>query len=283
MLFSCKDSEEIPKDFKLTEEFKDYWFSGEAEITSYDLQQSRYGENREGETVMIFVTEDFLAEEQVKANSGSASNIPVLKLNATKNFVTGIYPYSIMQSDFFPLNGEENAIKISTSIQEWCGQVYMQLNNRSNYKISSHSYFEGEADQDFTVPKAHLENDLWLKLRIAADSLPVGDFKMIPAFEFLRLKHIPVQAYDAFGEYYSEDSLNIYQVEYSEIKRKLKIFYRPYFPFTIEKWEESYESGFGENAKMMTSTGVKKARLKIDYWNKNAKIDISLRDQLKLK
>ena len=29
---------------ELTSEFKDYWYSGEAEITSYKLEQARYGE-----------------------------------------------------------------------------------------------------------------------------------------------------------------------------------------------------------------------------------------------
>lgn len=41
------------------DQFGEYWFQGKAEISSYDLTQYRYGEAREGEAVMIFVTEDF--------------------------------------------------------------------------------------------------------------------------------------------------------------------------------------------------------------------------------
>ena len=48
----------------LSQEFKKYWFSGKAEITSYQLSQLRYGELREGTAVTIFVTEDFLQKEQ---------------------------------------------------------------------------------------------------------------------------------------------------------------------------------------------------------------------------
>ena len=73
---------------KLSQEFKTYWYSGQAEITSYKLQQARYGELRNGTAVLVYVTEDFLPETQVKADNYSEDNIPVLKLNATKNFNT---------------------------------------------------------------------------------------------------------------------------------------------------------------------------------------------------
>ena len=41
----------------LSQDFKDYWYDGSAEISSYQLYQERYGEMREGTAVMIFVTE----------------------------------------------------------------------------------------------------------------------------------------------------------------------------------------------------------------------------------
>ncbi|MEM1407815.1 MAG: septum formation inhibitor Maf, partial [Bacteroidota bacterium] len=40
-------------------EFNNYWYAGKAEITSYELKQSRYGEVHDGEAVLIFVTEPF--------------------------------------------------------------------------------------------------------------------------------------------------------------------------------------------------------------------------------
>ena len=123
----------------LSKEFKEYWYSGEAEITSYSLLQERYGEIREGTAVNVFVTEDFLPEEQVKANNASEKNISVMKLNQMKNFNTGIYPYSIMGSTFSPITNSGHALKVSAGVQEWCGQVYMQLNNRENFEIESHS------------------------------------------------------------------------------------------------------------------------------------------------
>lgn len=268
---------------ELTTEFQDYWFSGQAEITTYELNQARYGEMRKGKATLIYVTEDFLPEEQVKANQQGDSNIPVLKLNSTKKFLTGIYPYSIMQSCFDPLYEQDHALKISASIQEWCGQVYMQLNNRENFDIELHSYLQGEADENFSLEPTKLENEVWTQIRIQPDSLPTGNFNMIPSFEYLRLSHQSVKAYPAFGEIYTEKNWNVYRLKYDDLNRTLKIYYSKVFPFTIEKWEETYPSGNGNSSQLLTTSAVKLARLKTDYWNKNSNKNLSLRDSLKLK
>jgi len=281
--FSCQNPSEETHELVLSNEFKEYWYSGEAEITSYRLEQARYGEIRKGEAVLIYVTEDFLPEEQVKAGNKTEETISVLKLNATKNFITGIYPYSIMQSSFYPLNGEEHALKVSASIQEWCGQVYMQLNKRGKFHIASHSYFEGKADEELELEKVPLENEIWNRLRIEHDKLPTGEFQMIPSFEYLRLSHQPVRTYSVIGEYFTTEEFNVYQVTYPELKRELKIYYSRNFPYTIEKWEESYPSGFGKNAEILTTKAVKKELIKTDYWNKNSNKNLPLREKLDLK
>ncbi len=38
----------------LSKNFKAYWYAGNAEITSYKLEQARYGELRQGKAVKIF-------------------------------------------------------------------------------------------------------------------------------------------------------------------------------------------------------------------------------------
>lgn len=262
----------------LSGEFKEYWFNGEAEISSYDLEQSRYGENREGTAVLIFVTEDFLPNEQVKANNRDANNIPVLKLNATKKFLTGIYPYSIMQSTFLPLEGKSGALKITASIQEWCGQVYMQLNNRNGFEVISHSYFQGEGDQDLKLGESYLENEVWTQLRVDPQNLPVGNLEMMPSMEFIRLSHIDIKSYPAFGEFFQDGELSVYQLKYPDLKREVRIYYEPVFPFRIEKWEETTE----KDGRKFITTATKMAEIKSAYWNKNSNNDLPLRDKLNL-
>ncbi len=264
----------------LSGDFKDYWYAGEAEITSYTLQQARYGELREGTAMLIFVTEPFLEGKQVKAESTSPNNIPVLKLNTTRNFLTGIYPYSIMSSTFYPVADNQHALKIASSIQEWCGHVYAQLNNRAQFEINTHSYFEAEADQSFHIEKATLENELWTKIRIRPETLPTGDFEVIPALDYLRLVHQPLKAYRATASLTAKGTRQIYTLTYPGLKRTLTIHFQTAFPYAIEEWTETYPSGFGANASMLTSRATKIARLKTAYWRKNGNEDVSLRDSL---
>lgn len=272
-------TETLAPEIKLTKDFKNYWHNGEAEITSYKLEQARYGEIREGKAVLVFVTEDFLPEIQVKADNYNESNIPVLKLNTTKNFNTGIYPYSIMQSTFYPVANNQHAIKISASIQEWCGQTYTQLNNRDAFEIKSHSYFQNEADKSFQLEKTWTENELWTKLRIDPESLPVGQIEVIPSLENIRLNNEELKAHKAFA--IKEN--NSYNLSYKNLSRNLKIKFNPNFPYDILGWEETITSGMGATAETLTTKATKLQSIKSDYWNKKSNSDLRLRDSLKLR
>jgi hypothetical protein len=266
----------------ISKEFKDYWYSGTAEITSYSLMQERYGEIREGTAVNIFVTEDFLPDAQVKANNASEENISVMKLNQMKNFNTGIYPYSIMTSTFSPIATKEHPLKITNSVQEWCGQVYMQLNNRENFEIESHSYFQGEADQKLSLPKTYLENELWNLIRINPEELPTGDVMIIPSFEYLRLRHKEIREHNAFASLKQGDSITIYTLNYPDLQRQLMLFFSSTFPYEIEKWEEVNAADQNDTLRLKT-TATKLKRMKSDYWTKNRNENLNLRDSLQLK
>ena len=264
----------------LSSEFKSYWYAGDAEVTSYKLEQARYGELRDGHAVLVYVTEPFLAKEQVKADRSNPNNISVLKLNSTKKYLTGIYPYSIMSSTFYPVNDNQHAIKISNSVQEWCGHVYSQLNNREEFVVKSYSYFEGEADQEFKLPKTWLENEIWTKIRINPAELPQGEIEIIPSLEYIRTGHKPIKAYSATAMLSQEGSRTTYSIEYPELSRTLSIEFSSNFPYTIEGWTETFKSGFGPNAKMLTSKATKMQVLKTAYWRQNSTEDESLRKEL---
>jgi len=266
----------------ISEEFKKYWYAGEAEITSYKLEQARYGEIREGNAVLIYVTEPFHKQKQVKADGNNTDNIPVLKLNSTKNYLTGIYPYSIMNSSFYPVHDDSHAIKVSFSSQEWCGHVYAQLNNRDNYEITSHSYFESENDSDYNLSKDILENELWNKIRINPKGLPIGKLKIIPSLEYIRLSHKELKAYYANVSLTEENDLTTYEINYTELNRTLKINFTTKFPHTIESWSDSFKDGYGSKAKILKSTGTKMKSIKSPYWRKNSNEFLPLRDSLGL-
>lgn len=266
----------------ISEEFKNYWYASDAEITSYKLEQARYGEIHEGEAVLIYVTEPFVKEKQVKADRNYPDNIPVLKLNTTKKFLTGIYPYSIMNSTFYSVHDNQHALKVSFSAQEWCGHVYAQLNNKDKFEIQSRSYFESEADTDIVIGKTILENELWNKIRINPKELPVGAIKIIPSLEHIRMSHIELKSYDATASLTSQNNIKTYTLFYPELERTLRIHFTSSFPYMIESWSESYKSGFGSTAKVLKSTATKIKTMKTPYWKQNRNKHLHLRDTLGL-
>lgn len=258
--------------------FNQYWYDGNAEITSYKLSQVRYGEIHEGRAVTIFVTEDFLPEKQVKADYQNEKNIPVLKLNSTKKFLTGVYPYSIMTSTFSPVYNDIHPLKITFSSQEWCGNTFMQLNNRKKFEIDFYSYFESNSDKKKSLEKNVLENSFWNLARINPYQIKKGRYKIIPSFEFLALNHKKIKPYNAEVNLLKQDNLLNLTIYYPELKRKLILNLTEDFPFTIESWEEHIVRG----EKKLVTKAEKIEKIKIKYWNKNSNKDKIIREKLRI-
>ena len=67
-----------------------------------------------------------------------------------------------------------------------------------------------------------------------------------------------------------------------EINIKLTITFEKDFPYPVTGWQEEYTSGFGSNAKTMTTTASLKERITLDYWNRNRVKDTVYRKKLGL-
>ncbi len=138
------------------QDFWAHWGDGKAELNGYRLTQPRYGAPRKGTAIYVFVTEDFSDSLRVKADPGKhppADVYPVMKLNAVRDFQTGIYDYNVMTSTFLRVAAGWPVAKVSFSSQEWCGHVYHQILPRAG-RITGvlHSYFDGEADGTDDLP-----------------------------------------------------------------------------------------------------------------------------------
>jgi hypothetical protein len=276
-----KPQSEVDPVFR-SQDFKDYWHAGKAEISSYNLSQSRYGETRKGKAVLIFVTEDLSKKLQVKLDDpGRRNKVNVLKLNFTKNFITGIYPYSLMLSVFTPTDREKepSSLKAAMSSQEWCGQVYTQVNLRGNrYSVKSHSYFEQEADERFSVRQAFLEDEVWNFIRLDHENLPTGDIDVIPGLFYTRLNHTDIKVQKGVAERSQTDSTFVYTLRFPEAGRTLSVSYEKAFPFKILSWKETWT----ERGKVMETTATLDKTVYTDYWTKNKNEFLYLRDSLNL-
>ncbi|HNP20169.1 MAG TPA: hypothetical protein PKL31_17145 [Fulvivirga sp.] len=263
--------------------FGDYWYAGKAELSSYALHQARYGQIHEGTAVLIFVTEPFSKSKQVKldhAGQVGADEQTVLKLNFTKKFNTGIYPYSMMLSSFTPIEREQypNTPKVTMSSQEWCGQVYSQMNLRKNsYDLHSYSYFEQEGDINIKVKKALLEDEVWNRIRLDYKSLPIGEIEIVPGLFYTRLLHKNLEAVKATASLSLYDNRAAYIIKYPS--RELSIFFEVEFPHKILGWKEIYD---GLGGKQVTTSAELDKTILLDYWNRNKNEDSHLRDSLNL-
>ncbi len=276
-------------------DFAAYWFAGKAELNRYSLEQAQYGVLNPGEAVLIFVTEDFRTDTQVKSEDvkGRDKAVPVMKTNISKKFVTGIYDYSLFTSVFTPINNEShrtssfpNTLKVSTSGQEWCGHSYLQLNYANNgYHIDGRSYFEKEVVEKYDIEKTLLEDELWNRIRLDPDKLPTGETRMIPGTMAARLRHkrldpllVNAKLADYDGVLFPGKLLKSYTVQYPTDDRTLMIVFEQPSPHKIVGWEETYKS----KDNLLTSRAVLKKTLQSDYWNHNAPADSVLRQSLLL-
>ena len=271
---------------KLSPKFKSYWFDGTAELTSFALEQARYGEIRKGTAVAVFVSEDFSKSKLVKLdnpNEHPDDRLKVLKFNMNKQFKTGIYDYALMQSVFTPFdyNNYPNSLRVTTSNIEWCGQFLTraQLEGDSIYRVRYNSYFEGEENAELVLKKNLLEDEIWNQIRMDPERLPQGVFEIIPGILTQELVHHELKIEEATGTIFHEGETNTYELNYSSIPRKLAITYEAKFPYKILGWEETFQTveGWGMESKLMTTKATKISDTKLDYWERKYLKDEILR------
>lgn len=275
---------------------------GKAEISSYKLTQSRYGEKRSGHEVMIFVPESMDMRYRVKPDH--EKRVPkdqlthVMKLNRSLYFNTGIYNYSVQTSVFSSLYAKdwykaEKPLKISLGAIEWCGNFFGQIHTyKDRYKWDMRSYFDSERDKTELVthnakqPLIYEDN---LLIRIRELVKPWKDVQqkelevqLVPTIWQQRITHKPLRPVKAWiSKLKREQAIqeNLLQADSQEIVwrwrtdlgREVTVWLNPTYPHVIERWK----SNDGSSATRI-------ATLQLPYWQLNSNKDQALRDKLGL-
>ena len=261
----------------------DYWYSGKAEINTYDYTQNRYGEDREGDAVLVFVTEPFLPEQQVKDDGagGSEEAISVLKLNRIHRFNTGIYDYSLMLSAFTPVSRDRHphTLKTTLSAQDWCGHSWYQLNHRKGkFQSERRSYFQKEADAKTSIDAELLEDELPALVRLDPTKVPTGEVTVVPGAMFSALYHVMPAAQRAnvgFGESPTNDEELQLTVDYPALDRQLVYSFSESFPHKLLGWRETYKG------QTLSTADLKHTRQE-PYWSQNSARFDGLREEIGL-
>jgi len=180
------------------DDFGDRWYDGRAEVSGYQWRGERYGEERTGEAVAIFVTEPFGTLSHVKVDAPERAQekvVTALKLNLVRDFQTGIYDYNTMTSVFVRAD-DLGLMKLTFSSAEWCGHVFEDVDRRGDtLTVTTRSYFQGESGERKleTRPSGLVGEELFIRLRgLHKDPLAAGASRTLPflagSFE-RRLRH----------------------------------------------------------------------------------------------
>jgi hypothetical protein len=256
---------------------RNFWFNG-AEINRYELSQSRYGEQHPGHAEFIFVTEPFLMHQQVKDERGIDPSTDVLKLNALRTFNTGIYSYRTMTSTFRPIDllAYPHALKTTTSVQDWCGHAYQQINRTTTgWAVELRSYFETEGDQNTELNESWLEDEFWLLVRLDPMELPTGLISVVPGALTTRFAHLPIKPQQARTKLITTKAQSTYSISYPELQRALHIHFDREFPHIIRAWAETSPQG-------TTTAKLTHRTMNSSYWSEQQVSDRDKRKQLGL-
>jgi len=279
-------------------DFNTHWRDGKAELDGYRWSVTRYGQERDGQAVMIFVTEPFSDARRVKADDPSknpADTFEVLKLNLARDFQTGIYDYNTMTS-VFARSDDFQPVKVSFTSGEWCGHVYEELIvNPGTIDQRLFSYFEGESVTRNLAGKRDgvVGDNLFILLRgLRGSYLQPGEKRTVP---FLpgsfarRLQHKPLAWTTAEIERLTETqavevpagtfTADVYVVRTD--RREGRFFIEAEAPHRIIRWQWK-SSGTDRRTHEAAETGELTGTLRVEYWQRHDNGDERLLEQLGL-
>lgn len=252
-----------------SEEFGSHplWDDGQAEVSLYDVEEPRYGTARRFEARMIVVKEDLRLDTHVKSDRGPVpgETQEVLKLNHLRLIPTGSYDYHQMLSAYLE-RASLQPVKVSMAHFESCGITFVELlAGAGRLKQVSHSYWEGEADRELTIPFSSddlLADALPLRLRgmdfmrkdpLAVKVLPsqIGGRVARPALVPMTLRFKPAQRLEV-----PAGAFEAVEAELQGPEGKARFFFEKAFPHRLIRMETA-------------ARGVYTLRksLRLDYWN----------------
>lgn len=191
-----------------SEDFGRQWFTGDAELNGYRAVVPRYGEPRNAELVLVYVTEPMNRQTWIKDDDARGDDrVGVMKVNVSLKFTTGVYPYSVLTSVFSPYGdwGRErlSPVKITLTAQEWCGHVFHGVwpgEDRAASQLFSYFAQEGEVREEITTgPGALYEDALLIQLReLDGPFAGARDWRgpVVPSLWRTRRTHRPLAAED---------------------------------------------------------------------------------------
>jgi len=292
LLFSDMDRvSELPRSptAGASSEFWEWWGDGRAELSGYRMTVQRYGQPREAELHLTYVTEPHDRRTWIKDDDvEDPHRVNVMKLNLNLEFLTGIYPYSVMTSTFAPVDRYRTEpfapVRIVHAVQEWCGAYsHLVWPGSEGFRSLRLSYFAQEGERLSQVEAgegAIYEDALLVQLReLDGPFAGGGDWEgmLVPELWRLRTAHRGVDPVPA-------------RITREEARRDTAAGEVPITRFTLEAgdYRRVFDVERDEPRRILgwtTSTGEEAELLatrRLAYWGLNALGDESYREELGL-
>ena len=219
----------------------DYWQNGKIETTKYELKEDSITVGEGSLTFSIDYVEGV----------NNTDSIQVLHSDFTGKIHKENYDYSAMTSSYLPLNLtlRPHAMKVINSVQEPEGNSFLTLSQiPKSYEIIAKNTFQEKLKEHYILERQHLEDELWAKIRMNPNDLPTGDIEIIPSFAYWQSVRKSPSIYEAKAELkdytgteFTGKKLQLYSLDYPDLKRNLSIIFESDFPFEIVGWKRVSE------------------------------------------
>jgi hypothetical protein len=217
--------------------FQKYWKSQQIEQVTFSLYQDSL---MVGEASLSFNLKDFGKDQPNGV-------IPSIACNFTKKINQANYDYSEITNSITPLNTSvyPHAVAIVSSSQANGVTDFSSFQPQpKSYLFVSRNSIEPEKEVREVSEKIHLEDEIWAKIRMNPDALPVGEFEMIPSLGYWNKTHESPNAQEVKAELKdvgNDKKLKIYSLDYPDLKRKLEIVFGANSPYRIIEFTETLE------------------------------------------
>ncbi|MEA5459083.1 hypothetical protein VB796_08545 [Arcicella sp. LKC2W] len=218
--------------------FNSYWKKQGVEMSQFVLKQDSV---KIGEVTLSFTLQDFEQHEPKEH---------IQMLSSVFNQKNIDYKYSVTTSTLMPLNIllRPHALEVSSSVQAIHGTEFMKL------KMAPKSYaviIDGnliKKEEHLALSKTHNEDEIWAKIRQNPETLPQGEFDIIPSLTYWNTVHKTPEVQSAKAELKNYEGkefigkkLKTYSLNCPDLKRNLTIVFEGDFPFQIVGWQEENE------------------------------------------
>jgi hypothetical protein len=229
----------VPTNQETNKTFIDYWKNNKIEITKFHLKEDSTSVGEGSLTFGIDYVEGV----------NKSDSIQVLHSDFIGKIHKENYDYSAMTSAYLPLNLtlRPHAIKVINSVQEPEGNSFLALSQiPKSYEIVAKNTFKEKTIEFFILERKNLEDELWAKIRMNPNNLPLGEIEIIPSFAYWQSVRKSPNIYEAKAELkdyagteFMGKKLKIYSLDYPDLKRSLSIVFEGNFPFQIVGFSET--------------------------------------------